>query len=292
VSSAAGPAHGVLFASGTYTTATSFQPAVQEVLTLTVGTASPVSAVEASGWSPTLFHDLHRLDTEQGTWETLVATLGQYDASRAEERLLRDAEFVSLHSALDDWQAPTFGAARAWWAGNTVHVEADVTDLSGVYAVLAVYNNGDGLWRSQRLTAGEGDTWLGSFAGGADTEIFFQAADQAGNVALLDDEGAYFQPAEGVAGLVAANDGPTRLGGATTLTATVTAGGNVTYTWSLGDGAFGSGPLVAHVYPTVGKYTAIVTASNPANWLTATTTVEIVPLHTYIYLPLVLRAAP
>jgi len=97
---------------------------------------------------------------------------------------------------------------------------------------------------------------------------------------------------EGVAGLVAANDGPTLLGSVTTLTATVAAGGNVTYTWSLGDGTSGSGPLVAHVYPAVGKYTAVVTASNPANWLTATTTVGIVALRTYIYLPLVLRAAP
>jgi hypothetical protein len=84
--------------------------------------------------------------------------------------------------------------ARALRAGDTVHVEADVSDASGVYAVLAVYNNGDGMWHSQRLIPGAGDAWLGSFAGGADTEIFFQAADQAGNVALLDDGGAYFQP--------------------------------------------------------------------------------------------------
>jgi uncharacterized repeat protein (TIGR01451 family) len=92
-----------------------------------------------------------------------------------------------------------------------------------------------------------------------------------------------------VAGLKAVNDGPTMLGSATTLTATVTAGTHVTYTWAFGDGLFGSGPVVAHIYPTDSIYTAVVTASNPVGWLTATTTVTITPSGFHVYLPLVLK---
>jgi hypothetical protein len=194
VSSAAGPAHGVLFAGGAYTTAVSFAPAVQQVLTMTAGMAPAAPAFEATDWYPTLFHGFNRLDTEQGVWETLVATLGQYRAARAEERLLLDADFVSLHSATNDWQPPAFSQARAWLQSGVVHVQAQASDGSGVYAVLAVYNLGDGLWRSLRLVPGQGDTWEGSFPAGLDTELFFEAADNAGNVALRDDDGAYFRP--------------------------------------------------------------------------------------------------
>lgn len=94
-----------------------------------------------------------------------------------------------------------------------------------------------------------------------------------------------------VAGLVATNDSPTTLGSPTTLTATITAGTNVTYTWAFGDGTGGSGALVTHTYPAPGTYTAIVTASNSASQLTATTLVTIVeaPAGGHIYLPLILK---
>jgi PKD repeat protein len=78
-----------------------------------------------------------------------------------------------------------------------------------------------------------------------------------------------------VAGLVAINDSPTPLDQATTLTATLTAGTNVTYTWAFGDGQTDSGPGVSHIYPAIGNYTAVVTAGNPVSLVTATTAVTI-----------------
>jgi uncharacterized repeat protein (TIGR01451 family) len=78
-----------------------------------------------------------------------------------------------------------------------------------------------------------------------------------------------------VAGLTATNDSPTPLGGTTTLTASVTAGTNLTFQWTFGDGAFGSGPILTHLYPSVGTYTALVTASNSVSLMTATTVVSI-----------------
>ncbi|MBD3252038.1 PKD domain-containing protein, partial [Candidatus Uhrbacteria bacterium] len=58
-----------------------------------------------------------------------------------------------------------------------------------------------------------------------------------------------------VAGVSATNDSPTTLGQATNLTATVTAGTNVTYTWDFGDDTTGSGATPAHTYSGVGSYT-------------------------------------
>jgi PKD repeat protein len=80
---------------------------------------------------------------------------------------------------------------------------------------------------------------------------------------------------EAIAGLEATSDSPTVLGDPTTLTATITAGTNVTYTWGLGDGEFGSGAVVAHTYLAPGIYTAVVTAGNSVSELTATTTISI-----------------
>jgi PKD repeat protein len=80
-----------------------------------------------------------------------------------------------------------------------------------------------------------------------------------------------------IAGLNATDHSPTELGQVTTLTATVTAGSNVSYAWAFGDGQTGDGAVVIHTYPAEGVYTAMVTASNPVSLLTATTTVTITP---------------
>lgn len=97
---------------------------------------------------------------------------------------------------------------------------------------------------------------------------------------------------EPITGLTALNDSPTTLGDPTTLTATVTAGSNVSYNWDLGDNAFGSGATVSHTYTATGVYTPVVTASNSVSTMTVTTVVTIsTPVQPtyYIYLPLVTR---
>ena len=78
-----------------------------------------------------------------------------------------------------------------------------------------------------------------------------------------------------ITGLSVVNDSPTWIGAPTTLTATVATGSNVTYAWDFGDGESGSGPAVSHVYPSVGTYTAVVTASNSASAISDTSIVTI-----------------
>ncbi len=94
---------------------------------------------------------------------------------------------------------------------------------------------------------------------------------------------------EAIAGLVAANDGPTAWGQPTTLTATVTAGSDVAYTWALGDWAYATGAMVTHTYPAAGDYSAVVTATNGVSAMSALTLVSVVRTAFLIFLPLVVR---
>ena len=95
-----------------------------------------------------------------------------------------------------------------------------------------------------------------------------------------------------IAGLSATNDSPTILGELTTLSATITSGTAVSYTWNFGDEFMGSEAVVTHTYEAPGVYTATVTASNSVNMDTAMTTVTIDYSHVYIYLPVVLKSLP
>jgi PKD repeat protein len=78
-----------------------------------------------------------------------------------------------------------------------------------------------------------------------------------------------------ISGLTAANSSPTPAGLATALTASVTTGTNITYSWDFGDGQQGAGPTVHHKYKTAGPYTATVTATNSTNSVFTTTDVTI-----------------
>jgi alpha-tubulin suppressor-like RCC1 family protein len=87
--------------------------------------------------------------------------------------------------------------------------------------------------------------------------------------------------------LSVANDSPTRLGLATTFTATAT-GNPITYTWSFGDGASSPGgpaAVVSHTYATAGLYTATVTATNGAATAVRLSPARVIPHQ--VFLPLI-----
>jgi subtilisin-like proprotein convertase family protein len=85
-----------------------------------------------------------------------------------------------------------------------------------------------------------------------------------------------YAPIFPINGLAATSSSPSPLGAVTAFTATVVSGTEpITYTWDLGDGAIGSGAYFTHTYTAAGVYTAIVTATNVANSLTAQTTVSV-----------------
>jgi hypothetical protein len=94
---------------------------------------------------------------------------------------------------------------------------------------------------------------------------------------------------EAIASLAAANDGPTALGSATQLSATIVNGSNVSYEWDFGDGTSGGGSTLSHLYSAPGSYTAEVIAANSVSQETATTLVEVLGELKWVYLPLQVR---
>jgi len=90
-----------------------------------------------------------------------------------------------------------------------------------------------------------------------------------------------------ISDLAAANDSPTLIGQVTTLSATISAGTNVTYAWDFGDGNVGAGATAMYTYTTAGVYTATVTAMNGAGSVSAATLVTITPYH--LFLTLILK---
>lgn len=78
-----------------------------------------------------------------------------------------------------------------------------------------------------------------------------------------------------ITALTATNDGPTTIGMPTTLDTSIMGGGLETYTWNFGDNGTGTGAMTTHIYPAIGVYTAVVTATNSFNSLTASTVVTV-----------------
>jgi PKD repeat protein len=79
-----------------------------------------------------------------------------------------------------------------------------------------------------------------------------------------------------IRGLSAANSGATRLASATSFTATILDGSNVSYVWEFGDGTSGSGANASRTYGAVGSYTAVVTATNGVSEVVASTQVSVI----------------
>jgi hypothetical protein len=79
-----------------------------------------------------------------------------------------------------------------------------------------------------------------------------------------------------IEGLAAQNSSPTELGQTTFLTATVTAGDQISYSWNFGDDFLGVGANVSHIYSQVGEYTAVVTVTNSVSSAVTNTLVTIV----------------
>ncbi|MBE2198790.1 MAG: PKD domain-containing protein, partial [Anaerolinea sp.] len=140
-------------------------------------------------------------------------------------------------------------------SNDGINFTATGTNLFNFEEILPDY----GVHRSFVVVDVNGEDWF-----------YFNYRDTSGQGKL-----AVVRPEWPVSELSADNDSPTPLGGITHLTATLSTGSNVTYTWDLGDGAAATGANVAHTYPAVGVYTAVVTASNSSSALSATTVVTI-----------------
>jgi uncharacterized repeat protein (TIGR01451 family) len=123
----------------------------------------------------------------------------------------------------------------------------------------------------------------------SDVGVYTAVVTAANNVNVATDTTTVTITNAPITELAAIDDGPTPLGQATTLTAIVATGGDISYMWNFGDGEVGEGAVVSHTYPAVGTYTAVVTASNSMNVVTTSTTVSVIDI---VHLPLVAKRWP
>ncbi len=216
-------------------------------IAITVGLENP-SAIEVAAF---------RMETDHGAGNFITVTNWSPNVP----------DFIT-----DTWWSPAGvnpggGPTRVYWSGSTLEV--------GVY-----------------ITGTGSLGWLTVDAGMTPGTYELAYVPGAGLTALKDSgNNNIFAPALGspsgwitvvdipITSLSAAGDSPVALGTATNFTATVNgAATNVTYTWSFGGTGTGSGldtANPAYTYDNPGVYTAIVTASNTADSITDTTTVEI-----------------
>jgi hypothetical protein len=150
-------------------------------------------------------------------------------------------------------------------------LDAYVANFNGMPNKLWL-NDGDGNFSDSGLAQGNGSSravGLADFDGNGTLDAWIANDIDAGNELWLNQN----IPA---AGLMAINDSPTLLGSTTTLTASITAGGNIDFNWDFGDGQQGQGDVVTHIYPAPGVYTATVTVVKCDSFVQASTLVTII----------------
>jgi hypothetical protein len=183
----------VVFKGGVYTDTPSFNPVVDRAVTKTGTLDEPTFA--APGWYPALPQRLNRL--ERG--DKLVTLLGQFNPEEQAERVYDELSFdVYYHTDSTDWEPPAIkGISSEKLGTGDAMVTIEAQDNSGIETAVVAYTDGDGVWESLELTE-NGGAWSGSFPDGAGTRFFVQVVDKAGNVAVRDNEGQYFEPGEGL----------------------------------------------------------------------------------------------
>jgi hypothetical protein len=146
--------------------------------------------------------------------------------------------------------------------------------------VFVYYGSSSSLETSPAWTV-DGDWSYASLGGGAAagdvnkdgySDVLFHGTSSIGMPTVY---AIYGKPDVAISGLMATNNGPTPIGGATILTATITAGSFVKFNWSFGDGQTGIGRVVTHTYQMLGAYTAMVTATNHMGSQVAATLVNV-----------------
>src|SRR2546423_424256 len=82
----------------------------------------------------------------------------------------------------DDTRPPAISDVRATQRGGQVHVEAKITDETGVLMATCHYRSGGGRWTDAPMTKNDyDDVFKVSFGGGPDTEFWIDSSDLLGN---------------------------------------------------------------------------------------------------------------
>ncbi len=188
-------AHGLVFTGGLYSDTASFDPVVEQALTLTIASSVLVEPpFTALNWHPATFFRLNSLETLSGMTADLVAVLGQFNPDTQVERLYDEISFdIYYHTSSEDWATPTITSVSSAANASATDITVGCTDASGIYKVVIAYTTDDGSWHSSDLAWDSGESmWTSTIPITTPIEYFVQAVDNAGNVASDDNNGAYY----------------------------------------------------------------------------------------------------
>jgi len=187
---------GVVFEGGVYTIYLAFDPVVTQLGNSEV---SPGDETEITGprWIPSQVASLSQLETLAGPQKTVVVLPGQYRGEDAQQRVYEEVKVSLYASTLSDWQAPTVTSVTHMAKAASAMITVTATDDTGICRVVVAYTDGEGEWASVDLTASGGDTWQGALELTGAVEYFVQVVDEAGNVAVDDNDEGYYEVGPG-----------------------------------------------------------------------------------------------
>jgi hypothetical protein len=186
-----GNAHGVVFRGGIYEDMAPFDPLVASAAVIT-GTTAGEGVFSGASWSPAIPYALKVVPLASDTHvQNLVVSFGQYHPEGI-ERLYRSMSFDIYYSDSSDYTPPT-ATVSSWLLDDKIQLAVNATDASGIHRVVATFTASDRHWRSVDLiwdpTA---QRWRGEIPASSSVEYFVQVIDNAGNVFVDDNDGAYY----------------------------------------------------------------------------------------------------
>ncbi len=171
-----------------------FDPVVEKA-TWELGVERDEPVFDEPVWSPGLLLRLNRTEEQSN----LVLGLGQFQGSRAVQRIYGAMDVDIFYSDAEDEEAPRLQRVESGLQDGVVMLTVQAEDESGIYSVVVAYSDGRDEWERGWASIAllpEGKTWRGGFPARPDTEFFVQVVDGAGNVTAYPWEGRYMRPGD------------------------------------------------------------------------------------------------
>jgi len=187
-----GYVHGVLFAGGIYSDVVGVEPFVPLAENEVVG-EDPTTYYPLYGWAPARLPVMISLDAHT---QSVLAVAGQYRLGVL--RLYPEMTVYIYKSYAEDTQPPRVLDVEQVSAQDVVTVTVAAQDEgSSIHEVWVTYTEdrvgGQGRWQSVALRHKEGKVWQGTVPITRPIRYMVQVVDGAGNVAVADNDGAYFR---------------------------------------------------------------------------------------------------